>query len=41
MAIDVHLVMFQPLARMGASVTGVDAVEKNIKIAQLHAVSLI
>ncbi|KAL2476615.1 Ubiquinone biosynthesis O-methyltransferase [Abeliophyllum distichum] len=26
-----------PLARMGASVMGVDAVEKNIKIAQLHA----
>ena len=29
---------FQPLARMGATVTGVDAVEKNIKIARLHAV---
>ncbi|KAL8140391.1 hypothetical protein V2J09_006412 [Rumex salicifolius] len=26
-----------PLARMGASVTGIDAVEKNIKIASLHA----
>lgn len=30
--------LFQPLARMGASVTGVDAVDKNIKIARLHAV---
>lgn len=28
----------QPLARMGATVTGVDAVDKNIKIARLHAV---
>ncbi|XP_057506167.1 ubiquinone biosynthesis O-methyltransferase, mitochondrial-like [Actinidia eriantha] len=27
----------EPLARMGATVTGVDAVEKNIKIARLHA----
>ena len=34
-------IIFQPLARMGASVTGVDAVEKNIKIAQLHAVCVI
>lgn len=34
-------IIFQPLARMGASVTGVDAVEKNIKIARLHAVCLI
>lgn len=35
-----HLSPFhiQPLARMGASVTGVDAVDKNIKIARLHAV---
>ncbi|XP_047940704.1 ubiquinone biosynthesis O-methyltransferase, mitochondrial [Salvia hispanica] len=30
-------ILSEPLARMGASVTGVDAVEKNIKIAQLHA----
>lgn len=30
--------LLQPLARMGATVTGVDAVEKNIKIARLHAV---
>lgn len=30
--------LVQPLARMGATVTGVDAVEKNIKIARLHAV---
>lgn len=34
-------IIFQPLARMGASVTGIDAVEKNIKIAQLHAVCFI
>ncbi|KAG8386755.1 hypothetical protein BUALT_Bualt03G0182000 [Buddleja alternifolia] len=27
----------EPLARMGATVTGIDAVEKNIKIAHLHA----
>ncbi|KAB1209729.1 Hexaprenyldihydroxybenzoate methyltransferase, mitochondrial [Morella rubra] len=27
----------EPLARMGATVTGVDAVEKNIRIARLHA----
>ncbi|XP_041992294.1 ubiquinone biosynthesis O-methyltransferase, mitochondrial-like [Salvia splendens] len=30
-------ILSEPLARMGASVTGVDAVEKNIKFAQLHA----
>ncbi|XP_043700279.1 ubiquinone biosynthesis O-methyltransferase, mitochondrial-like [Telopea speciosissima] len=30
-------ILSEPLARMGASVTGIDAVEKNIKIAQLHA----
>ncbi|KAL2496684.1 Ubiquinone biosynthesis O-methyltransferase [Forsythia ovata] len=30
-------ILSEPLARMGASVMGVDAVEKNIKIAQLHA----
>lgn len=29
---------FQPLARMGATVTGIDAVEKNITIARLHSV---
>lgn len=28
----------QPLARMGATVMGIDAVDKNIKIARLHAV---
>ncbi|KHG11693.1 Hexaprenyldihydroxybenzoate methyltransferase, mitochondrial -like protein [Gossypium arboreum] len=28
---------YSPLARMGATVTGIDAVEKNIKIARLHA----
>lgn len=33
--------VLQPLARLGATVTGVDAVEKNIKIAQLHAVCLL
>ena len=27
----------EPLARLGADVTGIDAAEKNIKIAQLHA----
>ncbi len=27
----------EPLARLGASVTGIDASEKNIKVAQLHA----
>uniref|UniRef100_A0A2P2K3V6 Hexaprenyldihydroxybenzoate methyltransferase n=1 Tax=Rhizophora mucronata TaxID=61149 RepID=A0A2P2K3V6_RHIMU len=31
-------ILSEPLARMGAAVTGVDAVEKNIKIARLHAV---
>ncbi|XP_048327481.1 ubiquinone biosynthesis O-methyltransferase, mitochondrial isoform X1 [Ziziphus jujuba] len=31
-------ILSEPLARMGATVTGVDAVEKNIKIARLHAV---
>lgn len=31
-------VLMQPLARMGATVTGIDAVEKNINIARLHAV---
>ncbi|MED6136052.1 Hexaprenyldihydroxybenzoate methyltransferase, mitochondrial, variant 2 [Stylosanthes scabra] len=30
-------ILSEPLARLGATVTGVDAVEKNIKIAQLHA----
>ncbi|KAL3638276.1 Hexaprenyldihydroxybenzoate methyltransferase, mitochondrial [Castilleja foliolosa] len=30
-------ILSEPLARMGATLTGVDAVEKNIKIAQLHA----
>ncbi|XP_071686540.1 ubiquinone biosynthesis O-methyltransferase, mitochondrial-like [Rutidosis leptorrhynchoides] len=30
-------ILSEPLARMGASVTGVDAVDKNIKIARLHA----
>ncbi|GER42992.1 ubiquinone biosynthesis O-methyltransferase [Striga asiatica] len=30
-------ILSEPLARMGATVTGIDAVEKNIKIAQLHA----
>ncbi|KAL3651319.1 Hexaprenyldihydroxybenzoate methyltransferase, mitochondrial [Castilleja foliolosa] len=30
-------ILSEPLARMGATVTGVDAVEKNIKIAHLHA----
>lgn len=28
----------KPLARMGATVTGIDAVDKNVKIARLHAV---
>ena len=35
------LLLIQPLARMGATVTGVDAVDKNIKIARLHAVCLL
>ncbi|GJR37554.1 ribonuclease H-like domain-containing protein [Tanacetum coccineum] len=30
-------ILSEPLARMGASVIGVDAVDKNIKIARLHA----
>lgn len=30
--------VLKPLARMGATVTGIDAVDKNIKIARLHAV---
>ncbi|KAF3969281.1 hypothetical protein CMV_006925 [Castanea mollissima] len=30
-------ILSEPLARMGATVTGVDAVEKNIKIARIHA----
>ncbi|CAA6665686.1 unnamed protein product [Spirodela intermedia] len=30
-------ILSEPLARMGAVVTGIDAVEKNIKIANLHA----
>ncbi|XP_021275197.1 ubiquinone biosynthesis O-methyltransferase, mitochondrial isoform X4 [Herrania umbratica] len=30
-------ILSEPLARMGAAVTGIDAVEKNIKIARLHA----
>ncbi|EPS62534.1 hypothetical protein M569_12255, partial [Genlisea aurea] len=30
-------ILSEPLARMGATVTGIDAVEKNIKIAQIHA----
>lgn len=29
----------QPLARMGATVTGVDATAVNIQVAKLHAVS--
>ena len=27
----------EPMCRLGAKVTGIDASEKNIKIAQLHA----
>ncbi|TYH88832.1 hypothetical protein ES332_D01G216000v1 [Gossypium tomentosum] len=30
-------ILSEPLARMGATVTGIDAIEKNIKIACLHA----
>lgn len=30
-------ILSEPLARMGASVMGIDAVEKNIKIARVHA----
>ena len=29
--------MCEPLARLGAEVTGIDAVQKNIKSAQIHA----
>ncbi|KAI9083974.1 hypothetical protein K1719_033970 [Acacia pycnantha] len=32
-----QLMQGQPLAQMGATVTRVDAIEKNIKIARLHA----
>jgi len=32
------LYVLQPLSRMGADVTGVDAVEKNIGVASVHAV---
>jgi hypothetical protein len=31
---------WQPLARMGATVTATDAVDKNIKIASVHAVCI-
>uniref|UniRef100_A0A0E0DX29 Ubiquinone biosynthesis O-methyltransferase, mitochondrial n=1 Tax=Oryza meridionalis TaxID=40149 RepID=A0A0E0DX29_9ORYZ len=31
-------ILSEPLARMGATVTGIDAVDKNIKIARVHAV---
>ena len=31
------LLRVEPLARMGATVTGIDAVEKSIHIARLHA----
>ncbi|KAG6604738.1 Ubiquinone biosynthesis O-methyltransferase, mitochondrial, partial [Cucurbita argyrosperma subsp. sororia] len=30
-------ILSEPLARMGATVTGIDAVDKNIKIARVHA----
>ncbi|XP_020570852.1 ubiquinone biosynthesis O-methyltransferase, mitochondrial [Phalaenopsis equestris] len=30
-------ILSEPLARMGACVTGIDAVEKNINVAQIHA----
>nr|CAD1842228.1 unnamed protein product [Ananas comosus var. bracteatus] len=30
-------ILSEPLARLGAAVTGIDAVEKNIKIARIHA----
>lgn len=33
-----HVLFQQPLARLGADVTGIDAVEKNINIARVHAV---
>ena len=29
----------EPMARLGANVTGIDASEKNIKIAKLHSMS--
>ncbi|KAG2308644.1 hypothetical protein Bca52824_028392 [Brassica carinata] len=29
--------LYEPLARMGATVTGIDAVDKNVKISRLHA----
>ncbi|KAF0901470.1 hypothetical protein E2562_003467 [Oryza meyeriana var. granulata] len=32
-------ILAEPLARMGATVTGIDAVDKNIKIARVHAAS--
>ncbi|XP_048543534.1 ubiquinone biosynthesis O-methyltransferase, mitochondrial [Triticum urartu] len=32
-------ILSEPLARMGATVTGIDAVDKNIKIAHIHAAS--
>ncbi|KAG1335288.1 ubiquinone biosynthesis O-methyltransferase, mitochondrial [Cocos nucifera] len=32
-------ILSEPLARMGATVTGIDAAEKNIKIARIHAAS--
>ncbi|TKV90228.1 hypothetical protein SEVIR_9G015200v4 [Setaria viridis] len=32
-------ILSEPLARMGATVTAIDAVEKNIKIASIHAAS--
>ena len=31
----------EPLARLGAKVTGIDASEKNIKIAEIHAKKII
>ena len=34
----VYPAMHQPLARLGASVIGVDASEENIKIAQAHLI---
>lgn len=33
------LLSMQPLARMGGQVTGIDAVEKNIGVASIHAVT--
>uniref|UniRef100_A0ACD5XW34 Uncharacterized protein n=1 Tax=Avena sativa TaxID=4498 RepID=A0ACD5XW34_AVESA len=32
-------ILSEPLARMGATVTGIDAVDRNIKIAHIHAAS--